>query len=355
MITELKISNFKQLKNIELNNITQISIIGGKNNTGKTTLLEALFMFYDRANPEVTIRPFRWRGVDQIDMSPSGIWAPIFYAYDMSKPINIAVKKEGNICEKLNISHNEKFDGVVKVNPSEQNIQQTQTTLKRHQTESLDFEYLEGCEYVGKSHCIIDGPQISIHLEDTITSKYNVTYVSSGIQRNPNEDAVRFGKIDIAGRVDEVVSSLRMIEPRLKSLSTIAHGNQSLIYGDIGIGRKIPLSFMGEGTAKMLSIILAIVTNDKGLVLIDELENGIHHSVHSKLWNLLETLSLRYNCQIIATTHSYEILKSLKDSTNNKKEIFSYFRLSNSEGDISANHYNVDTLFAAIESELEIR
>jgi AAA15 family ATPase/GTPase len=77
MIQEISIKNFKQFREFRLDKVTPITIIGGKNNIGKTTLLEALYMFYDRANPEVTLKHIRWRGINLIDLSPDGLWAPI--------------------------------------------------------------------------------------------------------------------------------------------------------------------------------------------------------------------------------------------------------------------------------------
>jgi len=357
MINELSISHFKQLKNIHLSKIAPITVIGGRNNTGKTSLLEALFMFYDRGNPELIIRQFNWRGINHLDLSPSGIWAPIFYAYDMSKSITINVKQTDNTNEKLEIRHNEKYNKVIRTTPYVVTLPQTHITTKQHPTESLDFLYSQNGQPTGQVHCVIEGPQIGLHIEELRKSKTNVVYVSSGTQSNPNEDAVRFGKIDIAGGVDELVDGLKVIEPRLKSLSTISLGNQSLIYGDIGMGRKVPISFMGEGTAKLLSIILSIATCKNGMVLIDELENGIHYTVHAKLWDLLARLSKKYNCQIIATTHSYEILKSLKNDIADKQEqkLFAYYRLDCSNDEISAKHFDMNSLFAAIERDWEIR
>jgi AAA15 family ATPase/GTPase len=75
MIQKIAINNFKHLSELTLEQVTPITIIGGKNNTGKTTLLEALFMFYDRAHPEVILRHRHWRGVNVIDLSPYRLWA----------------------------------------------------------------------------------------------------------------------------------------------------------------------------------------------------------------------------------------------------------------------------------------
>lgn len=349
MIQEISIENFKQLRKLTLHKLTPITIIGGKNNTGKTSLLEALFMFYDRANPEVILRYRHWRGVNLIDLSPHLLWAPIFHAYDMDKEIVISVK-EDNKHEKLVIKHNREFNQLIKTTPLDQGM------LKSFPTESLDFNYFLENELTGNAHCIIDGKQLGIQVNKLKPSKKNISYISSVTQINPNDDAIRFGQIDIEGRVDELVEGLQIIEPRLKSLSSISHGNHSLIYGDLGTGKKMPLSFMGEGTAKLLSIMLAIANCQGGIVLIDEIENGVHYSVHFKLWLFLITFSKRYDCQLFVTTHSYEIIKSLKDAVEEKDyEYLSYLRLDRSQDKTVPKLYDLDILFSAIERDWEIR
>jgi AAA15 family ATPase/GTPase len=355
MIQEIFIDNFKQLRELTLEQVAPITIIGGKNNTGKTTLLEALFMFYDRAHPEVILRHRHWRGVNLIELSPYRLWAPIFHAYDMHKAVVISIKAD-NQHEKLVIKHNSEFNRLIKTTPLDERVLKTKTLQSSLTTESLDFNYFQEGEPIGDAHCIIDGEQLGIELNNVKPNQKNITYISSVTQINPNEDAIRFGQLDIEGRVQEMIEGLQVIEPRLKSLSSISHGNHSLIYGDLGTGKKMPLSFMGEGTAKLLSIMLAIATSRGGIVLIDELENGVHYSIHSKLWPLLITLSKQYDCQLFLTTHSYELIQSLKGAVEKQdNDYLSYVRLDGSQGPLVPKTYHLDMLFSAIERDWEIR
>ena len=60
MINSLSIRNFKGLDKFDLQDISRINLLGGKNNAGKTTILEALFMFYDRLNPNMILRQYNY-------------------------------------------------------------------------------------------------------------------------------------------------------------------------------------------------------------------------------------------------------------------------------------------------------
>ncbi len=70
MIKSLSLKNFKQFASLTLDGMKRITLIGGKNNTGKTSLLEALYIFHDRFNPDVILKQFAWRGPLKYRMSP---------------------------------------------------------------------------------------------------------------------------------------------------------------------------------------------------------------------------------------------------------------------------------------------
>jgi len=73
MITKLKIDGFKGFKQLEISKLSRITLLGGRNNVGKTSILEALFMFYDRLNPQMILRQFAWRGIGTIAFEPESM------------------------------------------------------------------------------------------------------------------------------------------------------------------------------------------------------------------------------------------------------------------------------------------
>jgi ABC-type multidrug transport system ATPase subunit len=86
-----------------------------------------------------------------------------------------------------------------------------------------------------------------------------------------------------------------------------------MINGDIGIGRLIPLPLLGEGTVRLLEILLAISTTRDGVVLIDEIENGLHYSVLKKVWKAIAQYARKSNSQIVTTTHSWESIEAARE------------------------------------------
>ena len=108
MITTLRINRFKLFESLVLENLSPITLIGGKNNVGKTSILEAIFTLYDRGNPSITLRQFSWRGVSVVPMVPEALWAPMFKDFELSMPIDIEIT-ESKRNERLRIRHNTKY------------------------------------------------------------------------------------------------------------------------------------------------------------------------------------------------------------------------------------------------------
>ena len=60
MIEAVTLENFRLFRHIHLDGLAPITLVGGQNNIGKTSLLEALFLFHDRLNPEMVLRLHGW-------------------------------------------------------------------------------------------------------------------------------------------------------------------------------------------------------------------------------------------------------------------------------------------------------
>ncbi len=129
-----------------------------------------------------------------------------------------------------------------------------------------------------------------------------------------------------------------------------------MIHGDIGMGRLLPLPLLGDGINRLLSLSLAIANASKGIVLVDEIENGLHHTVMPKVWKAIGDLARYYDVQIFATTHSRECIRSAHEAFKEERQYdFRLHRLDRVDGSIHATTYELETLEAALETGLEVR
>ena len=120
----------------------------------------------------------------------------------------------------------------------------------------------------------------------------------------------------------------------------------------------MPISSMGEGMRRIFSLLLAIATAENGIVLVDEIENGLHHSIHVDVWRAIAEAASAYNVQIFATTHSYEMIRAAHEAFQGREPFdFRLYRLGRNrdKNDIRVVSYNKEILNATIENNFEMR
>ena len=355
MIKSIKIQNYKLFKSFTIEELPRILLIGGKNNCGKTTALESIFMPLDCGNPAMFIRPLDWRGLKAFSGKAESLFAPAFYNLNLDEPITFEYS--------INSS---KKKLMYRYRPSvEQPIvfhDKNRIELQKKMNDTLcEIEILYG---IGKSkhsnQAFLKFKPDSLSLTNQrFLEQYNEgtrAFFSTSTLFFPKEDARRFSDLDKINKTIDIVNALKTLEPRLKSLSVIVTGDVPVIHGDNGIGTKIPLSLMGQGMVRLLSILLVISEAKNGIVLIDEMENGFHYSILPLIWKAMASYAKSNNTQIIATTHSRELISgAIEGLPENVKDDFLYMRIERNRDEFKIKNYSFEDLNLALEAELEIR
>ena len=68
----------------------------------------------------------------------------------------------------------------------------------------------------------------------------------------------------------------------------------------------VPLRSLGEGAVRMCAITMALANSRGGVLLLDEVGNGIHHAVQCDFWKMTLQAAYDNEAQVIATTHSWD-------------------------------------------------
>ena len=114
---------------------------------------------------------------------------------------------------------------------------------------------------------------------------------------------------------------------------------------------------MGDGINRILTIILALVNAENGFLLIDEFENGLHHTVQEQLWKIIFDLAGKLNVQIFATTHSEDCISGFASVLNKHNNLIEgkLIRLENRNGIIRQVEYDANELRIATVNNIETR
>lgn len=360
MLRSFTLKSFRCFKNFTVEPIERINLIAGKNNVGKTSLLEAIFVFINPTNPESLVQVNRLRGITKnARFEDVEEMRGFFFDQDVDKIIELSSLEENNVQRSLEIRLAESepeeesqlslFDRDHESLPASKSL-----TTEVRSYDRLVLEYQDPTSKAGTS-------RISLRADGRLRGLLRREKFPLGIYlttnaRSPSEDAERFSNLERVGRQDEVLETLRLLEPRLQRLTLLLVERQPIIHGDIGMSELVPLPLMGEGLGRLLSIILAIANAKGGTILIDEIENGLHYSVMVDVWQAIADAARRADAQIFATTHSQECIRAAhKAFATSEKYDFRYHRLEWFGDEIRAVTYDRETLTTSDELDLEMR
>jgi hypothetical protein len=360
MYKSFKIKNFRCFKELALADLERVNLIAGMNNVGKTALLEALFLHCGAYNPALTIRLNAFRGIEILKIElgrwVETPWDTLFNGFDLSKSAELIGENDSTGQRTLTLKILKDPEELTEVS---QFIREGPSKLEGAllSSEKAMVLRLESKERgrSGKYHMILDAKEPRTEPIPPPPSFPGFFMAARG--RIPlAEDAERFGKLEIIGQQDALLKALQVIEPRLRRLAVVVAGGNPMLHGDIGFGRLVPLPIMGEGMARLASLVLAVSNAPNGVVLVDEIENGLHHSILPKVWQALAEVARLFKAQIFATTHSLECIEAAhKAFMESSLYDFRLHRLDRVDETIQAVTYDQETLAAAIQTGLEVR
>ena len=350
MLERLHIRNYRVFNELKIDKLSRINLIAGKNNSGKTSLLEAVFLLSGAGNAQMAMNIMAFRGIDTVAGTPQIVrgtfWKPLFSALDMDKTVEI--RGHHKSAGPLNLT----------------------VTLDTPRTTELPLEAPVGTNLAELS----GAPQLMFSFSSRLTGEIKGRMRTTGqaIQlETPNaevpflsrflssrgeslkEDAVLLGVLRRQKQGHLLLEALQSIEPRLQSIEDNSASGEPLIWGDIGLSELVPLPVMGEGMTRIARLVLAISATPNGVVLADEIENGLHHSVLPKVWKVIDTAAKQFNTQIFATTHSFECMEAAHKALG--ADGFLLHRLEASETENRCITYEPEEIDVALRHNLEIR
>lgn len=150
-----------------------------------------------------------------------------------------------------------------------------------------------------------------------------------------------------------VLDALRRIETELKGIEAGTASGKSMIRCDLGLPELLPLGMAGDGMLRVAQMVIAMHGAENGIALIDEVENGIHHSALSGTRQALDLVSREFRAQIVAATHSFECVRAAWESLS--PEDLRVYRLQPDVADRPVVAYTPEALAGTMENGFEMR
>jgi len=385
MIRNLGIKNYRNLINLQLNSLGRINLITGKNNTGKSALLEAISIYTTKADLGWIFSLLQERGEyyrnnnnsNPVEMNLKSFSSLFtgrkFSFFESNTAIQIGLLEDNLFGSEyssnfISIRIVKFIEEVIKqpdLENTERIITRRKKTILNENEEKLFTDCQIGIEIKGKDiYTIIpldaDSPyRFTNYRQNRIPQ--NVQYIRTrNIESELN--ALLWDNIALSPKEGFVIRALKIIEPNIERL-TFVNNNTTARQERIPVIKLknepniIPLKSMGDGINRILTIILALINSDKGFLLIDEFENGLHYSVQEKLWEIIFDLASELNIQIFATTHSLDCINSFEKVLNSQTDIndCKLIRLDFTEGLIKQVEYDANELKIASTQAIETR
>ncbi len=356
MIKNIVFKNFRGLKKIELTELEQITLISGKNNSGKSSILEGIFLMIDHISPDIFIKINYLRNM-AISYNQSILWEPLFYNLNTKVPIQLFMQLD-NESAKLEYQLDDSFS-LADNSIAPQKMLSSFTTFEKLNY-ALKFNFIYG-NYTENGYFSLNSSGIirTINRDinnDLIIPLNPIVFISPKSSTKDDIITEWFGKLELRGKKQQVIDILKIMDSSICDISTIALHGQTQLYTKIN-EKLLPLKLAGDGINKLLFIVLAILENADSIILIDEIETGFHYSMYDKIWKVIATAAKEYHCQVIATTHSYECINGAVDGIKeaNMQDKFCYFRIDRINNENRAFRYTESLLNAAITSNMEVR
>lgn len=343
MYTNLTIQKLRGIKSLVVDDLRRVNLIVGRNNTGKTTLLEAISLLGGATNSLFPVMLSQMRGQRLVGNDVDPLCRSLFYNLNPRVPIVIRGRWTGEDADRsLQIEAIDVSRGVEPMDASDGGIGVVAVT-QEFLIGGLRLRYTSarGGEVVTSSNFPPSGTiQAGTRERDDFV---RTTLLSARAYPSLARDAQQFSVLLRNKQERDVLEALQIIEPGIERIEVLSEPAGPAVYVDIGLESLVPLAVCGEGFVRLFSIAVELTTSRGGVLLIDEIDNGLHHSVMAPVWEWLARLCERQRVQIFATTHNEELLHSALETFSTRHDQLGLFRIDRRDEQHKATAYDAET------------
>lgn len=367
LLDTLEVKDYRAFNHLKIEQLGRVNLFVGKNNIGKSSLLEALWLYAQKALPTVILDLLETRDEysdrrlrrESNSREIIGSLKSLFYGRpDFSgplPPITIGPIGEQETTLSIGIEWQERDEAkdqlplLEELNRNEQIpylvLKQGYRTFQSYNLIGLfDREYVRATRF-----------------RQTRLNKQSIpSYFINTNGLNNDEVARLWDGIALTDLEEDVLSALHLITPEVERLSFIGSSIESSrrfpVIKTSKFSEPIPLRSLGDGMNRLLGVVLALVNSKDGILLIDEIENGLHYTVQPKIWQMVFKVASRLNVQVFATTHSWDCVQAFQwAAVEDHSQEGLLIRLEEIANMITATVFNERKLEIATREHIEVR
>jgi hypothetical protein len=354
LLDSLEIRGFRALRHVAITRLGRVNLVVGRNGSGKSSLLEAVQIYTAGGRPTVLYQLLENRS--EFTGGIEGRALAIEHLFYGRPRLSSAVPP----------IHIGSVDSTTAINVRFRWYEESEDEFGRENYEFFD----EGDPATSAAQAglfVYQGKRLEsvIPLDEELRPSRKLFHLKSAgeppcIALSPtgrtNEalgalwDAVALTDLEA-----EVLAALRIVASDVERVALVGSSERTPVVRVADHPNPIPLASMGAGAERLLHLILALVNARDGVLLLDEVENGIHYSVQPDLWALIFQVAQRLNIQVFATSHSLDCVSAFQRAAEQHPEEGVLIRLQERKGEVEAVLFDEDKLGLATREQIEVR
>jgi energy-coupling factor transporter ATP-binding protein EcfA2 len=350
MVNSLNIHNFRCFREASLGSLRQFNIIVGDNGSGKTSLLEAIFLLAS-ASPGGWFKLRFWRGLSQTikltgtRSSYESIFRDLFHNFNSDAGTSISMVDSNSGRRSLNISYSGRRTYKLPSGGRVDNVYLIEPIVFHWRLKDRSF----------KTKVVVSPKDGTLQIEGE-REVYPAWFSSPAIPEGQNA-AYMFSEMSQQNKSGPLVSLLCSVFPQVKAVTLESVAGELVVCVQMDhLNEKLPIGSVSAGISKFFSIVVAIASNHDGVLLIDEFEEGFYYDHIPVLLEKICSFCEECNVQFFASTHSYEFLQRMLPVFKKREGTPAQFALIRATRDTDQCRLTtVGDPSAAIENDLEVR
>ncbi len=334
----------------------RVNLITGKNATGKTSLLEAIWLFFGRFDT-----PLVWN--QNVRRSPIAAIDPVNGLAEGRIELEGTEANGNDPC-----SFRLEFEDFSNATGGHELGQQDQP----HPGNGSEAASIPA---QGKVRVWLDGEELDPGKGSGVqmTPKGPVLYpivpepvgrgsgiIEGGVQNPLALDRAvvdRYSDVVRSGRKQQLLDILSVLDLGLAGTEILTDRADAHVWATTSDGKSRPLYDLGGGMVRLFRLAVNLAAARGGVLLVDEIENGLHHSVLGEFWRGLNRMARAANVQVFAATHSHECIDAAVTAFGEESEVLAVHGLyrANPDGPPEATFFSGATLAAARDLNFELR
>ena len=316
----IEIKNFRGIESLKIDDLSRLNVFLGQNNSGKSSVLEAIALLMSMSNPD---SPQMINAVRARHAFSNFIDVKYFFRnIDMANPPEVSSVQNDGVSRHLKLGLSYVFDELT--DPKNESVQQTGSvfyvnTLEMNfdVTTSSTIHNYKSWLRVNSQGVVVKKKPAEGYMENKRAWLIPSDLMTSNIASDLAELFRRHNK-------DAVLALLKLFDERINGIEILT---DDVYIGFEGMAEMLPARVTGDGLRRYLSIVACAANPTIDMILIDEIDNGLHYSVYQKLWQALFALAVTTDKQVFVTTHSKETLSYLYRLLEEKFDYQNEFRL----------------------------